>query len=113
MQQRPLLYITSPTFLREWQQEGSMAESTEESTEEGTAIFEKEVEQPIDDLIYRQLHFFSKPQKERRMLLFVLSNGERIYGAIEQLQEQRVMLDCFHDKRWIDVHEIVKIQHIK
>ncbi len=101
MEGQPLLYIASPKFIHQVMQH-----------EESTSIFvPMPVEKTANALVQKQLSYFSKPMKEPRMLLFLMSDGERIYGSIDRLQVNNVLLNCFHTKRWIKASDIVMIQH--
>ena len=97
----PLLFITSPSYIQE--------KSIEE---ESTSIYVRPTPEKIENsLIARQLHYFSKPVKEPRMLLFILESGERIHASIEKINGGQVLLNCFQTKRWIHANEIVMIHH--
>lgn len=101
MDGQPLLYIASPKFIKQVIEQ-----------EESTSIFvPTAVEKPTNALVKKQLSYFSKPLKEPRMLLFLMNDGERIYASIDRLQANEVLLNCFHNKRWIKASDIVMIQH--
>lgn len=101
MEGQPLLYIASPKFIQQLIEQ-----------EESTSIFvPTPVEKTANALVQKQLSYFSKPMKEPRMLSFLMNDGERIYGSIDRLQDSEVLLNCFHNKRWIKASDIVMIQH--
>ena len=101
MEGQPLLYIASPKFIHQAMQQ-----------DESTSIFvPMPVEKTVNALVQKQLSYFSIPMKEPRMLLFLMNDGERIYASIDRLQDSEVLLNCFHNKRWIKASDIVMIQH--
>ena len=96
MEIHPLLYINSPSF---YTQSSPM--------EESTSIYEPKPPEIIQNtLIARQLHYFSKPTKEPRMLLFVMKTGEKIWASIEQIYGCEVKLNCYDTKRIIHANDI-------
>ena len=102
----PLLFITSPSYIKE----KSIDEGNIE--EESTSIYVRPIPEKMENsLIARQLHYFSKPVKEPRMLLFILESGERIHASIDKINGSQVLLNCFETKRWIHANEIVMIHH--
>ena len=106
MDVQPLLFITSPSFFLEVLEEVEHAKN-----EESTSIFIPTPQlQQVSSLVIKQLNFFAKPMKEPRMLLFLMNDGERIYASINRIQNEEVLLDCHHDKRWIQVNDIAMIQ---
>lgn len=101
MEIHPLLFINSPSFYRE---------SIE--LEESTSVYEPIItptEKIHNDLIARQLHFFSRPTKEPRPLMIVLKTGEKLVATIERLNDCEVRVQCFDSVRIIDGNEIVAI----
>lgn len=106
MDVQPLLYITSPSFFLD-----VLEEVEQPKNEESTSIFIPTPQlQQANSLVTKQLNFFAKPMKEPRMLLFLMNDGERIYASINRLQNEEVLLDCHHDKRWIQANDIAMIQ---
>lgn len=100
MDGQPLLFIVSPIFTKQVMEQ-----------EESTSIFvPTSVEKSTNTLVQKQLSYFSKPMKEPRMLLFLMNDGERIYASIDRIQANEVLLNCFHNKRWIKASDIVMIQ---
>lgn len=96
MEIHPLLYITSPSFFTETS-----------SMEESTSIYERKTPETIQNaLIARQLHYFSRPAREPRMLLFVMKTGEKIWGSIEQIIGCEVKLNSYDTKRIIHANDI-------
>ena len=103
MEVHPLLFIASPTFIQEKQVEVE---------EESTSIYVRPATEKIENaLIARQLHFFSKPTKEPRVLVFILQSGEKVHGSIDKISGSQVLLNCHETKRWIKANEIVLIHH--
>lgn len=99
----PLLFIASPSYIQEKQIEVE---------EESTSIYVRPATETIENaLIARQLHYFSKPAKEPRMLVFVLQTGEKIHGSIDKISGSQVLLNCYQTKRWIKANEIALIHH--
>ena len=84
--------------------------------EESTSIYEPEPPNPLyppnppetikSALIARQLHYFSRPSKEPRTLLFVLTTGEKIWASIEQIDGCEVKLNSYDTKRMINANDI-------
>lgn len=100
MEIHPLLFIASPSFVQE------------KMEEESTSVYVRTVPEKIENaLVARQLHYFAKPVKEPRVLLFNLTSGERICGSIEKITGCQVLVNCVQTKRWIHANEIVLIQH--
>lgn len=96
MEINPLLFITSPSY---FMQSNPM--------EESTSIYEPKPPEKIHNaLIARQLHYFSKPTKEPRMLLFVTTTGEKIWASIEQINGCEVKLNCYDTKRILHANDI-------
>lgn len=94
----PLLYISTPSYF------------DVNLMEESTSIYERPSHEKIhNSLIARQLHYFCKPMKEQRQLLFVLVSGEKIWASIEQINGCEVKLNCFDMKRMIDANDIMAI----
>lgn len=103
MEIHPLLFIASPTFIQEKQFEVE---------EESTSIYVRPTIEKIENaLIARQLHYFSKPAKEPRLLVFVMQSGEKIHGSIDKISGSQVLLNCHETKRWIKANEIALIHH--
>lgn len=99
----PLLFIASPSYFQEKQ---------DEVEEESTSIYVRPTTGIIENaLIARQLHYFSKPMKEPRVLVFVLQSGEKIFGSIDKISGDQVLLNCHDTKRWIMANEIALIHH--
>lgn len=97
----PLLFINSPSFYRELVE-----------LEESTSVYEPitaPVEKIHNDLIARQLHYFSRPTKEPRPLMIVLKTGEKLVATIERLKECEVKVQCYDSVRILDGNEIVAI----
>ena len=99
----PLLFIASPVYIQE---------KRVEIEEESTSIYVRPTTEKIENaLIARQLHYFSKPMKEPRVLLFILQSGEKIHGSIDKISGSQVLLNCHDTKRWIKANEIVLIHN--
>lgn len=97
----PLLYITSPSFFTE----SPIPQSS--MMEESTSIYERKPPEMIKNgVIARQLHYFSKPTREPRMLLFVMTSGEKIWASIEQIDGCDVKLNSYDTKRIIHANDI-------
>ena len=101
VENHPLLFIASPSFF------------TQSPMEESTSIYEPSPpNQPSppetikSTLIARQLHYFSKPSKEPRTLLFVMMTGEKIWASIEQIDGIEVKLNSYDTKRIINANDI-------
>lgn len=95
MEIHPLLYIVTPSYFEAARME------------ESTSIFERLPPETIHNaLIARQLNYFSKPTKEPRMLLFVLTSGEKIWASIEQVDGCDVKLTSYDAKRIIHANDI-------
>ncbi len=100
----PLLYIVSPSYFEATQN------LTQNQLEESTSIYERKPSETIrNTLIARQLHYFSKPMREPRMLLFVLASGEKIWASIEQIDGCEVKLNSYDTKRIIHANDIQAI----
>ena len=104
MQEEPLLYIKTPTFITERQ--------VFENCDESTSVYEK-VPVVGNELITRQLRFFARPMKRARPLLLVLMNGERFIGTINEVNGNEVKVQCYDTVRLIDIQEIVAISTAK
>lgn len=103
MEIHPLLFIASPVYIQEKQID---------LEEESTSIYVRPAAEKIENaLIARQLHYFSKPTKEPRVLVFILQSGEKIHGSIDKINGSQVLLNCHDTKRWIKANEIVLINH--
>ncbi|MER2113811.1 MAG: 4-diphosphocytidyl-2C-methyl-D-erythritol kinase [Solibacillus isronensis] len=99
----PLLFIASPVYIQE---------KRVELEEESTSIYVRPTTEKIENaLIARQLHYFSKPTKEPRVLVFILQSGEKIHGSIDKISGSQVLLNCHDTKRWIKANEIVLIHN--
>ncbi|MER2062999.1 MAG: hypothetical protein ABS894_08845, partial [Aerococcus urinaeequi] len=91
MEIHPLLFIASPVYIQE---------KRVEIEEESTSIYVRPTTEKIETtLIARQLHYFSKPTKEPRVLLFILQSGEKIHGSIDKISGSQVLLNCHDTKR--------------
>ncbi|AWE06462.1 4-diphosphocytidyl-2C-methyl-D-erythritol kinase [Lysinibacillus sp. 2017] len=104
MEIHPLLYIVSPSY---FEADKSLTQS---QLEESTSIYERQPPETIrNTLIARQLHYFSKPLKEPRMLLFVLASGEKVWASIDQIDGCEVKLNSYDTKRIIHANDIQAI----
>lgn len=80
--EEPLLFIPSPPvyFLE-------IKESEQTFLDESTSVFEPlRSDRILDQVIARQLNYFSQPINQNRLLLFKLVNGETVIGVIEGLE---------------------------
>ncbi|MGE7982854.1 4-diphosphocytidyl-2C-methyl-D-erythritol kinase [Solibacillus sp. NPDC093137] len=103
MEIHPLLFIASPVYIQE---------KRIEIEEESTSIYVRPTTEKIENaLIARQLHYFSKPAKEPRVLVFILQSGEKIHGSIDKIIGSQVLLNYQDTKRWIKANEIVLIHN--
>lgn len=103
MLERPLLYIVTPTYVSERLR-----------LEESTSVYERPAPETIqNELIARQLHYFSKCSQKARPLILLLTTGERVLGEIEHVQGTDVKVICFEQARVIDANTIVAIYKTK
>lgn len=104
MQEEPLLYITTPTFITERQ--------VNVNCDESTSVYEK-VPVVGNELIARQLRFFARPMKRARPLLLVLMNGERFIGTINEVNGTEVKVQCYDTVRLIELQDIAAVSTAK
>ena len=100
MQEEPLLYITTPTFITEQQ--------VNVNSDESTSVYEK-IPVVGNGLIERQLRFFARPMKRARPLLLVLMNGERFIGTINEVNGTEVKVQCYDTVRLIEIQDIAAV----
>lgn len=97
----PLLYIVSPTYVRE-----------QRVLDESTSVYERSVPEKMNELILRQLHYFARSYKPRAVILR-LASGERVLGEILAVHGTEVNVMCFDEIRLIDANTIVAIYATK
>lgn len=102
MLERPLLYIVSPTYVLE-----------NRECDESTSVYERCVPEKINNaLIARQLHYFARTYKPRKVIL-LLATGERVLGEVMSVQGVDVKVACFEQTRIIHANTIVAIYAAK
>jgi len=124
VEKEPRLYIKSPTYflniskmLHELELDESTSvyvkdqfEEDEESIEETVPI---QIEQPVDEYIFKQLQFLEKPfrQKAYQPLLISLKDGRRISGTASDMQIDSLLLTSkeFNTQEIIYFEDITEI----
>jgi len=122
VEKEPRLYIKSPTYflniskmLHELELDESTSvyvkdqfEEDEESIEETVPI---QIEQPVDEYIFKQLQFLEKPfrQKAYQPLLISLKDGRRISGTASDMQIDSLLLTS----KEFNTQEIIYFEDIK
>lgn len=96
LENNPILYIASPSFYREVKK-----------VEESTSIFELAPSEKIqNELIARQLHYFSRQTKGPSVLCFELTSGEKIWASINKMEGCNVHLQGYDQQIILDANEI-------
>lgn len=103
----PLLFIqTPPSYFID-------LEEKEEDTyyDESTSIYEiSRKERITNSIIAKQLHYFSQPvNRKNRYLVFIMNNGEKHIGIIEELIGVHVKIKTHEDSITINANEIKSI----
>lgn len=79
--EEPILFISSPpVYFTE------IVEVKETFLEESTSVFvPNRSDRILDQVIARQLNYFSQPINQFRTLVFHLANGEKLVGKVEEV----------------------------
>ncbi|QCR31598.1 4-diphosphocytidyl-2C-methyl-D-erythritol kinase [Lysinibacillus sp. SGAir0095] len=86
--EEPILFISSPpVYFTE------IVEVKETFLEESTSVFvPNRTDRIIDQVIARQLNYFSQPVNQFRTLVFHLSNGEKVVGKVDEVMGSDVKI---------------------
>lgn len=100
--EEPILFISSPpVYFTE------IAEVKETFLEESTSVFVlNRSDRILDQVIARQLNYFSQPINQFRTLIFHLSNGEKVIGKVEEVMGSDVKIKSSNQIFMIDGNEI-------
>ncbi|BDH60903.1 hypothetical protein MTP04_10330 [Lysinibacillus sp. PLM2] len=80
----PLLFIQSPPFYYVEVKENAVEADT--LLDESTSVYEiSRTEKIQNEVIVRQLNYFSQPNHRHRSLVFHLDDGDRIIGKLEEV----------------------------
>ncbi|HWK22461.1 MAG TPA: 4-diphosphocytidyl-2C-methyl-D-erythritol kinase [Ureibacillus sp.] len=103
--QEPILFITSPpVYFTE------IVEVEETFLEESTSVFvPNRSDRIVDQVIARQLNYFSQPVNQFRTLVFHLENGEQLVGKVEEVLGSDVKIKSADQIVIVDGNEIEKI----
>ncbi len=110
--QEPKLFIQSPPF---YFVDVNETAAVQEQTffEESTSVYEISRTEKIDTLqnevVFRQLNYFSQPLYRNRNYMFHLEDGEKIIGKIEELDGVNVKVKTPNNLIIIDGNNIKAI----
>ncbi len=109
--QEPKLFIQSPPFYYVEVKESPVQDNT--FYEESTSVYEiarsEKIEKIQNDVILRQLNYFSQPLYRNRNYVFHLEDGRKIVGKIEELDGINVKIKTSNDLVLINGNEIKAI----
>lgn len=103
--EEPILFISSPpVYFTE------IAEFKETFLEESTSVFVPNRSDRIaDQVIARQLNYFSQPINQFRTLVFHLVNGEKMVGKVQEIMGSDVKIKSANQVKMINGNEIETI----
>lgn len=109
--QQPKLFIQSPPFYYVEVKESPVSDNT--FFDESTSVYEisrsEKVEKIQNDVILRQLNYFSQPLYRTRNYVFHLENGGKIEGKIEEVDGSNVKVKTSTDVTFINGNQIKAI----
>ncbi|MFY3790362.1 4-diphosphocytidyl-2C-methyl-D-erythritol kinase [Ureibacillus sp. MALMAid1270] len=109
--QQPKLFIQSPPFYYVEVKESPVQDNT--FYEESTSVYEisrsEKFEKIENDVILRQLNYFSQPHNRVRNYVFHLENGEKVVGKIEDISGDKVTVKTVNEPIVIDGNKIKAI----
>ena len=103
--EEPILFISSPpVYITE------IVEATETFFEESTSVFvPNRSDRIVDQVIARQLNYFSQPINQFRALIFYLINGDKLIGRVEEVVGSDVKIKSANEIFVINGNDIEKI----
>ncbi|MCM3386549.1 4-diphosphocytidyl-2C-methyl-D-erythritol kinase [Ureibacillus chungkukjangi] len=103
--EEPILFISSPpVYFTE------VVEVKETFLEESTSVFvPNRSDRIIDQVIARQLNYFSQPINQYRTLVFHLEDGEKVVGKVDEVVGSDVKLKSLNEIIMVNGNEIKAI----
>ncbi|MFC7685627.1 4-diphosphocytidyl-2C-methyl-D-erythritol kinase [Ureibacillus sp. GCM10028918] len=100
--EEPILFISSPpVYFTE------IVEVKETFLEESTSVFvPNRSDRILDQVIARQLNYFSQPINQFRTLVFHLGNGEKVIGKVEEIMGSDVRIKSSNQTFMINGNDI-------